>query len=87
MTTTTLTIASARSLAADGPAGATYYRAFEGETLVDRGHVPATHRAWPIDITIAHLEAGRTVELRTGAADGQLVHRFHGIEPGVRAAI
>lgn len=41
----TLTIARARSLAAAGSSSATYYRVYEAGIEVDRGHVPATHRA------------------------------------------
>jgi hypothetical protein len=87
VTTSTLTISAARNLAAAGASSATYYRAFDGDVEVDRGHIPAAHRSWPVDATIAHLEAGRTVELREGAADGRVAHRFTAIDPGVRAAI
>jgi len=82
-----MTVSTARNLAAAGSSSATYYRAYEGGVEVDRGHVPATHRSWPVDATITHLEAGRTVELREGAADGQVVYRFTSIVAGVRAAI
>ena len=87
MTSTTLTISAARNLAASPVSGATYYRVFDGSREIDRGHVPAMFRAWPIDITVDHLELGRTVELREGAADAPVAHRFTAIAPGVRAAI
>ncbi len=90
MTTRTasrLTISIARRIQAESITGATYWRALDGEEVVDRGHTSARNPGWDMDALVSALQAGHRVELRTGSIDGTLRHVFHGIDAGVRAAI
>lgn len=90
MTTPTasrLTISTARRIQAEDITGATYWRALDGEVVVDRGHTSARNPGWDMDALLSALESGFRVELRTGSIDGTLRHVFQGVDPGVRAAI
>lgn len=86
-TPTFLSISAARHLAADAPAGATYYRAYELGAEVERGHTSGSRRLWDMESICEHLEAGRRVELRTGSCDGEPLMVLEGIHPRARASI